>query len=258
MKEFFESTYGDRIAPVYDEWFGEYDPAIVDVLGEFAKGGRALELGIGSGRIAPPLQSQGIEVKGIDASEAMIARLKSKPGGADIQVKLGDFADVDVAGPFELIFVVFNTFFALGTQEEQVQCFKNVTNQLTPDGVFLIEAFVPDMARYIDQQTVRVSSLEMDEVHLEASQLDMLNQQVSSQHIVLSKEGMKMYPVKLRYAWPAELDLMAKLANLTLKERWGSWGKEPFTNETKRHISVYGGVQLTNFDLVKVLKIDKF
>jgi hypothetical protein len=172
----------------------------------------------------------------------MIARLKEKPGGNDLQVTLGNFGDVAVEGQFKLIYVVFNTFFALETQEEQVQCIKNIAMKLTPDGVFLIEAFVPDMARYIDQQTIRVDRLETDEVHLEASQLDMLNQQVSSQHIVLSEEGMKMYPVKLRYAWPAELDLMARLANLTLKERWGSWGKESFTNESKRHISVYGAV----------------
>ena len=242
MKEFFESTYGDRIAAVYDEWYGDYDPAIVDVLGELAKGGRALELGIGSGRIAFPLQQRGIEIQGIDASKAMIAKLKEKSGGEDIQVTLGNFADVAVEGQFKLIYVVFNTFFALGTQEEQLQCFQKVANRLTPDGAFLIEAFVPDMARYIDQQTVRVSHLETDEVHLEASQLDMLNQQVSSQHIVLSEVGVKMYPVKLRYAWPAELDLMARLANLTLKERWGSWGKESFTNESKRHISLYGAV----------------
>ena len=139
--------------------------------------------------------------------------------------------------------MVFNTFFALGTQEEQVQCFQKVADRLTPDGAFLIEAFVPDMTRYIDQQAVRANRLETDEVHLEASQLDMLNQQVSSQHIVLSEEGVKMYPVKLRYAWPAELDLMARLAHLSLKERWGSWYKKPFTNESTRHISVYSTVQ---------------
>jgi hypothetical protein len=139
--------------------------------------------------------------------------------------------------------VVFNTFFALGTQDEQVQCFKNVVDRLTPDGSFLIEAFVPDMARFIDQQSVRVGRMEVDEVFIDVSQLDMLNQQVSSQHIVLSEEGVHLYPVKLRYAWPAELDLMARLANLTLKERWGSWGKEPYTNESTRHISVYSAVQ---------------
>jgi SAM-dependent methyltransferase len=243
MKEFFESTYGDRIAPVYDEWYGEYEPAIIDTLSELAQGGRTLELGIGSGRIALPLHHSGIEIQGIDASEAMLARLKEKPGGEDIQVTLGNFADVDVEGQFKLIYVVFNTFFALGTQDEQVQCFKNVVDRLTPDGSFLIEAFVPDMARFIDQQSVRVGRMEVDEVFIDVSQLDMLNQQVSSQHIVLSEEGVHLYPVKLRYAWPAELDLMARLANLTLKERWGSWGKEPYTNESTRHISVYSAVQ---------------
>ena len=240
MKEFFDSTYGDRIAPVFDEWYSEYEPAVIELLSEFAQGGRALELGIGSGRIALPLQERGIEVQGIDASQAMIARLKEKPGGEDLQVTLGNFADVAVEGQFKLVYVVFNTFFALGSQEEQVQCFQNVAGRLTPEGVFLIETFVPDMARFIDQQTVRLGRMELDQVYIDVSQLDMLNQQVSSQHIVLSEEGVSLYPVKLRYAWPAELDLMARLANLALKERWSGWGKEAFTNESKRHISVYG------------------
>ncbi len=243
MKEYSESTYGERIAEVYDQWYSDFDQSIIPTLVELSQGGRALELGIGTGRIALPLHDAGIEVHGIDASQAMLARLKAKPDGESIQVTLGDFADVDVEGHFDLIFVVFNTFFALFTQDEQIRCFKNVANRLTPNGVFVIEAFVPDMARYVDNQIVRVTAINDNNVRLEVTRVDMLKQQIKSKHIYLSEEGIRMYPVKIRYAWPSELDLMTRLAGLSLQHRWGTWRRDDLTIESGKHISVYGHSQ---------------
>ncbi len=239
MKEYSESTYGEQIAEVYDRWYPDLDHSIISSLVELSQGGRALELGIGTGRIAIPLHQAGIEVQGIDASQAMLAKLKIKPGGENIQTTLGDFADVDVAGHFKLIYVVFNTFFALLTQDEQILCFKKAANRLSPNGVFVVEVFVPDMARYVDNQTVRVVDSNESGVRLDVSQIDMIEQRVDSKHIYLSEEGVRLYPVKLRYAWPSELDLMAQLAGISLKHRWGTWRKDAFSQEHGRHISVY-------------------
>jgi SAM-dependent methyltransferase len=240
MKEFSESTYGERISAVYDELYSAYNESAIEVLCEFGSGGRALELGIGTGRIALPLKRKGIEVSGIDASEDMVSKLKAKPGGEDIRVTIGNLAEIDVEGQFKLIFVVFNTFYNLQTQEEQIRCFKNVARHLTSDGVFLIEAFVPDMTRFIDRQSVRLIDLDEDKARIDLAQLDKVNQTVVSQHLSLSEKGVKFYPVKLRYAWPSEFDLMAQLAGLRLLHRWGDWGRDPFTNDSGRHISVYG------------------
>ncbi len=239
MDQYREDTYGERIAGIYDEWYGDYDEAAIAALVELTRGGRALELGIGTGRIALPLQKQGVEVHGIDASKAMVARLRAKPGGESIPVVVGSFAEVAVEGRYDLIYVLFNTFYALLTQEEQVRCFQNAAQHLDRNGVFVIEAFVPDLARYQGRQTVRVVNLNEDEVRIDASQLDLLSQQISSQHIVLSEGGVRLYPVKLRYVWPAEFDLMARLAGMRLRQRWGNWKKEPFTAESGKHISVY-------------------
>lgn len=243
MKDYSESTYGELIAEVYDQWYSDFDQSTISTLVDLSQGGRALELGIGTGRVALPLHQAGIEVHGIDASKAMLAKLKTKPGGEKIQVTLGNFADVNVEGRFDLIFVVFNTFFALLTQEEQIRCYKNVANRLTPKGVFLIEVFVPDMARFVDNQTVRVIASDENNVRLEATRVDMLKQLTNSKHIYLSEEGIRMFPVKVRYAWPAELDLMARLAGLSLQHRWGTWRKDNLTNESGKHISVYGHSQ---------------
>jgi SAM-dependent methyltransferase len=243
MKEYSQSTYGERIAEVYDQWYSDFDQSSMSTLVELSQGGRALELGIGTGRIALPLHHAGIEVHGIDASQAMLDKLKAKPGGESIQITLGNFADVDVEGHFDMIFVVFSTFFALFTQDEQIRCFKNVANRLTPNGVFVIEVFVPDMARYVDNQTVRVTAIDDNNVRLEVTQVDMIKQQINSKHIYLSEEGIRMYPVKIRYAWPSELDLLARLAGLSLQHRWGTWRKDTLTNESGKHISVYGPSQ---------------
>ena len=243
MTQYTESTYGDSIAGVYDHFFHDVDPDLIPTLAELARGGRALEFGIGTGRIALPLQAAGVKVNGIDTSPAMVAQLRAKPGGETIPVTMGSFADVDVEGQFELIFAVFTTFFALPTQAEQVRCFANVARHLAPDGVFVIEAFVPDVARYsAGRQSVRLISMDAQSVRLNAAQLDPVNQRIIAQQIHLGPQGIQMYPAQLRYAWPPELDLMAQLAGLQLLHRWGSWHRGPFTADSTRHISVYGVV----------------
>ena len=239
MDRYQEETYGQRVAGVYDEWYAGYDPAAIETLKELAQGGHALELGIGTGRIALPLQEAGVEVHGIDASEAMVANLREKPGGDSIPVTLGNFADVAVKGRYDLVFVLFNTFYALLTQEEQVRCFRNVAQHLEPQGVFVIEAFVPDMERLSKRQSVRATTVNENQVRLEAVLLDQAAQQIASQSIVLNEQGVSLYPVKLRYVWPSEFDLMAQVAGLQLKHRWGDWERGAFSVESVKHVSVY-------------------
>jgi SAM-dependent methyltransferase len=243
MDNYKEETYGERIAGIYDEWYGEYDNAIIGILKECAQGGRALELGIGTGRIALPLRQSGVAVDGIDASEAMVAKLRGKPGGDKIPVTMGNFADVAVEGQYALIYILFNTFFALLTQEEQLRCFRNVARHLSPQGRFVVEAFVPDLSRYTRRQTLQTVSTSENEVRLDASLLDPATQLITSQHVVLSEQGIRLYPVKIRYVWPAELDLMARLAGLQLKHRWGNWGKAAFSGDSGKHVSVYERAQ---------------
>ena len=239
MPEYSEETYGEHIAGVYDEWYNEFDPASIKVLTELARGGQALELGIGTGRIAIPLVNSGVIVHGIDASVSMVAKLHSKPGGESIPVTMGNFADVPVEGQFSLIYVVFNTFYCLLTQEEQIRCFQNVAKHLASDGVFVLEVFVPDMVRFTAGQTMRVTKIGGGEVQLDVSHLELTKQVVDNQHVVLTEQGTRFYPVKIRYVWPAEMDLMARLCQLRLRERWSDWGKSQFTDGSRMHISVY-------------------
>ena len=241
MSEYGPSTYGERIAEVYDDLYqglADLQP-IVDALADLARGGRVLELGIGTGRIALPLAARGIDIHGIDASEAMVARLRAKEGGGKIPVTMGDFADVGVGGSYSLTFVVFNTFFALLSQEDQVRCFRNVAQQLTDDGVFLIEAFVPDLARFARGQNTSATRVDTDSVVLDVTRHDPVNQRIVSQHVIITEGETKLFPVQLRYAWPSELDLMAQLAGMQLRERWGSWQRALFTAASTGHVSVY-------------------
>lgn len=242
MRDYEAHTYGDRIADVYDERLNsrsEDTPGAVELLAELAGPGPVLELGIGTGRLALPLAERGFNVSGIDASEAMVARLRAKPGGERIPVAIGDFADVDIDGTYSLVFVAFNTFFALASQDDQVRCFAGVAARLAPGGVFVIEAFVPDVTRLAFGHHPRTERVDVDSVELSTSQHDPLRQVVESQHVVIGAQGTSLYPVRVRYAWPSELDLMARLAGLRLRDRWGSWQRDAFGAASPRHVSVY-------------------
>ena len=234
-----KETYGESYARVYDDWHGSLDEATVEHLCELAAGGRVLELGVGTGRVALPLAARGLEVHGIDSSAAMVERLRAKPGGAGVKVSMGDFADVAAEGEFALVYVVLNTFFMLLTQEEQVRCFGNVAPRLAPGGAFVVEAFVPDLTLYDRGQAVRLSDVGKEFVNLHVAQLDAARQRVTGQQIVVDAGGVRLFPIEIRFAWPSELDLMARLAGLRLRERWGGWRREPFDGRSTKHVSVY-------------------
>src|SRR5829696_1996192 len=242
MKGYEPETYGERIAARYDDLYAELDPTdAVEAIARLAGArGPVLELAIGTGRIALPLAERGVEVHGVDVSEAMVARLRSKAGGAEIPVTMGNFADVPVEGRYAVVFVAFNTFFGLTTQDEQVRCFENVAAHLAEEGVFALEVFVPDVTRFDRNQRVSATTVELDEVQLEATSYDPVAQRSTSQHVFLSSRGVELYPVVVRFAWPAELDLMARLAGLRVRERWGGWDGRPFTAESGHHVSIYG------------------
>lgn len=241
MADYAASTYGDRIADTYDARYEiPSDTAdAVEFLASVAGKRRVLELGIGTGRIALPLAKRGIRVSGIDASHAMVEQLRAKPGGKEIAVAIGDFAEVKVPGQYSLIYVVFNTFFALLSQDAQVRCFERVAKRLARDGVFVIEAFVPDLARFDRGQRTSAVRVTTEEVHLETSVIDTVKQYNRSAHVEISEKGVRFYPVQLRWAYPPELDLMARLAGLGLRERFGGWKREPFGPQSVRHVSVY-------------------
>ncbi len=238
-RQYNESTYGDRSAEIYDEWHTAAPSEMLATLKDIAGAGPALELGIGTGRVALPLAALGLDIRGIDASEAMLAKLRAKPGGDRIPVTIGNFVEAGTGGDYSLIFVAFNTFFCLSSQEEQVQCFANVAKRLRPGGLFLIEAFVPDPTRFIGGQIIQAMEVEVGGVKLEVSRHDPLTQRTFSQQVLITEEGVKLYPIRLRYAWPAELDLMARLAGMRLRERWSNWQREPFTAASTNHISIY-------------------
>jgi SAM-dependent methyltransferase len=239
MSEYGASTYGERIAGVYDRWHPAVNPDMLATLADLAGSGPALELGIGTGRVALPLLERGVEVHGIDASPAMVAKLQEKPRGDRIPVTLGDFGAVAAEGEFSLAYIVFNTLFGLLTQEEQVACFRNVAARLKPAGLFVIEAFVPDPSRYDLHQRTHTSRVDADGVMLDVSVHDPVLQRVNTQHVLITGRGVELYPVQIRYAWPAELDLMAQLAGMRLRHRWSSWRREPLTAASTNHVSVY-------------------
>lgn len=215
-------------------------PATVAFLEELARGGPALELAIGTGRIALPLSARGITVDGIDFSEAMVARLRAKRGGDKLSVTMGNYADVGVPGKYRLIYLVANSLSNLLTQDEQVRCFENVAAHLTDDGSFVHEAGVPNwLYRLQNNQYVMAEAIEVDEVRLDVARHDPVTQRLEESHIRLSRDRVRVSPIITRYAWPSELDLMARIAGLRLKGRWDGWNREPFT-ATGNCISVYG------------------
>ena len=237
-----EDHFGEEIAARYDDPSDDMlQPAaiepVIDFLAALAGGGAAVELGIGTGRIALPLARRGIEVHGIDLSKAMVARLRAKPGGKSIPVEIGDFATARVEGAFSLAYLVLNTINNLTTQDAQVACFQNAAAHLRSGGHFVIEVGVPQLQRLPPGETVRAFTL--DPAHLGFDEFDVVNQGLISHHYELVEGSWQAHSVPFRYVWPSELDLMARLARLTLVERWGGWRREPFTRESTSHISVW-------------------
>ncbi|HEY2746582.1 MAG TPA: methyltransferase domain-containing protein [Polyangia bacterium] len=237
------SSYGDRVADRYDEQYGSLGSAdaTVALLAELAApGNRALELGIGTGRVALPLAARGIAVTGIDCSEKMLARLAAKPGGDKVRTVLGDMGEVAADGEYDLVYVVFNTFFALLTQDAQIGCLERAAARLAPGGKLLVEVFVPDLTRFEHNVRWFPRRLDGDGVLAEASWHDPIAQRVDSNHIYLEQDqSVHIVPIKLRYANVPELDLMARVAGLALHARWAGWNKEPFGNGSQKHVSVY-------------------
>jgi SAM-dependent methyltransferase len=235
------AMYGDRMADIYDE-LPTHPPdadAAAACLAELAGAGPALELAIGTGRVALPLARLGVAVSGIDASRAMVAKLRAKTGGERIPVTIGDFADVQVDGRFALIFVVYNTFFVLLDAARQRLCLERVAAHLAPGGRFVIEAFVPDPSRFERGQHIEVRHVGTDSALLSVSRHDAATQRVDSLLVRLGNDGVRTWPVQIRYSYPSELDLMAEAVGLRLEHRWGGWNGEPFTDDSVKHVSVY-------------------
>ncbi len=237
-----ENHFGERVAARYDESSADmFDPAVVgpavDFLAGLAGGGAALELGIGTGRIALPLAQRGIRMQGIDLSEAMVARLRAKPGGERIGVTIGDFATTTVHGSFSVAYLVFNTIGNLTTQDAQVACFQNVAAHLEPGGCFVIEVGVPDLQRLPPGETVRAFNL--SPTRLGFDEYDVASQGLISHHYTVVDGKLDVFSMPFRYVWPSELDLMARLAGMTLRERWTDWTREPFTSDSTSHVSVW-------------------
>jgi SAM-dependent methyltransferase len=223
-----------EIAEMFDP--GVVDP-VVDFLVELAGRGHALELGIGTGRIALPLAQRGVPVHGIELSRAMVARLRAKPGGEDIGVTIGDFATTTVDGTFSVAYLVFNTIGNLTTQAAQVACFRNVAAHLEPGGCFVIEVGLPELQRLPPGETLRV--FDLNETHWGVDEYDVARQGLVSHHLELAGDSVERVSMPFRYVWPAELDLMAQLAGMLLRERWSGWKREPFTSESRSHVSVW-------------------
>jgi SAM-dependent methyltransferase len=235
-----DGYFGEHVAASYDDPSDDmFDPALLDtvagVLAELAGGGRALELGIGTGRIALPLARRGVPVHGIDLSRAMVARLRAKPGGDAIGVTIGDFATTRVDGTFSLAYLVFNTINNLTTQRAQVACFRNVAAHLEPGGCFVIEVGVPELRRLPPGQNV--VPFHVSPTRWAFDIYDTATQAMSSNYVTVDGGRGEYRSIPFRYVWPAELDLMAQLAGLRLRERWDGWTRAPFTSESRQHVS---------------------
>jgi SAM-dependent methyltransferase len=234
--------FGERVAERYDESTADLsvpdavDP-VVNFLANLAFDGTALELGIGTGRIALPLAQRGVRVHGIDLSDAMVAKLRSKAGADQISVTIGDFATTTVEGRFSIAYLVFNTIMNLTTQDEQVACFRNVAAHLQPGGCFVIEVMVPDLQRLPPGERVRAFTVSA--TRLGFDEYDVASQGLISHHFWAVDGKLEGDSMPFRYVWPAELDLMARLAGMSLRERWSGWNREPFTSDSTSHVSVW-------------------
>jgi SAM-dependent methyltransferase len=234
--------FDERIATGYDAASADmFEPAAIDpavsFLADLAGEGAALELGIGTGRIALPLSQRGVRVHGIDLSPAMVERLRAKPGADDVGVTIGDFATTKVAGTFRLAYLVYNTITNLTTQDEQVRCFHNVAAHLEPGGCFAIEVFVPSLQRLPPGETVR--AFHLSPTRLGFDEYDIARQILYSHHYWVVGDRLEIFSAPYRYVWPSELDLMARLAGMALRERWSDWNREPFTSDSTTHVSVW-------------------
>lgn len=233
-------AYDEALAAVYDADFVRDDlDATVDALVELAGDRPVLELAVGTGRIALPLRARGVDITGMDASPAMVARLRAKPRGTDVPVVLGDMADISIEGEFGVIFVAWNSLFCLPDQASQVRCFASAAAHLASGGVFVVESFVADFSAYVGGQRVTTTRVEGGIVRLGASVHFPADQVIETAHITLSNAGAQVHPMTIRYAQPAELDLMAQVAGLELVDRWGSWAKAPFTNASRSAVSIW-------------------
>ena len=230
------------MAARFDERYAyQADPAVVDPIVDFLVGladnGSALELGVGTGRIALPLARRGVRVHGIDLSEAMVARLRAKPGGEEIGVTIGDFATATVEATFSVAYLVANTIMNLTTQDEQVACFANAASHLDPGGCFVVEVLVPGLRRLPPGETFQ--PFDVTAAHLGFDEYDVARQGLVSHHYWIADGTVEVFSPPFRYVWPAELDLMARLAGMRLRDRWAGWKREPFTSESDKHVSVW-------------------
>jgi SAM-dependent methyltransferase len=237
-----DGYFDERVAARFDvDYACQADPAVigpmVDLLAELAGRGRALELGSGTGRIAIPLSARGIPVHGIELSRAMTARLKAKPGGERIDVTTGDFATARADGSFRVAYLVANTIMNLTTQAAQVACFRNVAGHLEPEGSFVIEVGVPGLQRLPPGETYQV--FDVSDVHWGIDEYDLASQGLISHHFRLVDRRYERLSIPFRYVWPAELDLMAQVAGMELRDRWASWQRDPFTSDSRSHVSVW-------------------
>jgi SAM-dependent methyltransferase len=235
-----EDYFAGRVAERYDETSAEtFAPEVVepvvDLLAELAGGGAAVELGIGTGRIALPLARRGVRVHGIDQSPDMVAQLRAKPGGEELPVTIGDFATTKVDGTFSLAYVVFNTIMNLGTQDAQVACFQNVAAHLEPHGLFVVEIMLPEVQRLPPGE--RFLPFDVGPEHLGFDEYDVTHQGLISHHYYPREGEYATFPG--RHIWPSELDLMARIAGMWLRERWSGWKRQPFTSESTKHVSMW-------------------
>jgi SAM-dependent methyltransferase len=232
-------SFGPDVAARYDDDARGDEPETVEFLAELAGDGPVLEFAIGTGRIALPLTERELRVDGIEQSRAMVDRLRAKPGGAELAVTLGDMSTVALPDRYSLVYLIFNTIHNLLTQDGQVRCFENAARHLSDDGVFVLETGVPwDGPR--KGSFVDVVKLGVEEVRLSAYRYDAMTQILDTNHMRLTSTGIQMSPISLRLVYPGELDLMARIAGLRLLHRWGGWRQEPFTVDSRRHVSVYG------------------
>ncbi|MFD6638286.1 class I SAM-dependent methyltransferase [Micromonospora chalcea] len=231
--------FGRLWADTYDGP-GNPDPApAVDFLAPLADGGPVLELAVGTGRVALPLAGRGLTVEGVEASPEMVAHLRAKPGGADLPVTIGDMADVPVAGPYRLVFLVFNTLFNLVSEERQAACFRNVARVLAPGGAFVIETFVPDPADFDRDEQIQVREVTEDSATIRLHRYDRAAQTFVRQTVTFDASGVHLKPFAMRYAWPEQVDELAERAGLRLTERYADWDRSPFDADSRSHISVY-------------------